>query len=89
MTYLIVNKIFQKKKKIEKILSANATVSGIINNILYAIMHLEKFQILNKSKYINLFFFFFGKISCKTFNYENKSILSRLENDNVLKKFQD
>ena len=62
MTYLIVNKIFQKKKKkIEKILSANATVSGIINNILYAIMHLEKFQILNKIKYINIFFFFLVK----------------------------
>ena len=53
-------------------------MTSIVNNILYAIDTFETIQLLDKIKYIyGCLFFFFGKISCKTFKSENKSIPSR------------
>jgi hypothetical protein len=64
-------------------------VTCIVNNILYAIDALEKtIQILDKLSISFVVFFSFGKISCKTFNSENKSISSRPENYHVLKNFK-
>jgi uncharacterized protein (DUF697 family) len=62
----------------EKLLSANATMIGIVNNILYIIDAFGKqFKSFIKLGISVAFFFSFGKISCKTFNYENKSIPSK------------
>ena len=55
----------------------DATVTSIVNNILYATqqeMHLEQFNSLIKLSIFVTVFFSFGKITCKTFKSENKSI---------------
>ena len=55
----------------------DATVTSIVNNILYATqqeMHLEQFNSLIKLSIFVIVFFSFGKISCKTFKSENKLI---------------
>ena len=54
-------------------------------------MYLEQFNSLIKlSIFVAVFFFFFYKISCKTFKPENKLIQSRSKkNYQVLKNLQD
>jgi hypothetical protein len=52
----------------------DATVTSIVNNILYAIDAFGTIQFLLK---LSTVFFSFGKISGKTFKSENKSIPSR------------
>ena len=54
---------------------------SIVNNILYAI---DAFGIIQL--YLSLSFFSFGKISCKTFKYENKSIPLRSKKLSSFKK---
>ena len=76
MTLLIASKIFYNFN-FEKILSTDATVTSIVNNILYAIDVFGTIQFLDKIKYICCCHFSFDKISCKTFKFENKSISSK------------
>jgi hypothetical protein len=52
----------------------DAIVTSIVNNIIYAIDAFGTIHFLNKIKYICHCLFFFGKISCKTFKSENKSM---------------
>ena len=52
-------------------------MTSIVNNILYAIDDLEQFNSLIKLSIFVVVFFSFGKISCKTFKSENKSIPTR------------
>jgi hypothetical protein len=61
---------------------------SIVNNILYTIDAFGTIQFLDKIKYICrcFFFFFLGKISCKTFKSENKSIPSRSKKLSSFKK---
>ena len=49
-------------------------------------MHLEQFNFLIKLSIFVAVFFSFGKISCKTFKYENKSVPSRLKKLSGFKK---
>ena len=58
---------------------------NIVNNILYAIDTFGTIQFFDKIKYI-CHFFFVGKISCKAFMSENKSIPSRSKKLSGFKK---
>ena len=65
-------------------------MTSIVNNILYIIDALEQFNSLIKLSIFVVVFFSFGKISCKTFKFENKSILKKKKkNYQVLKTYQD
>jgi hypothetical protein len=64
-------------------------VTTIVNNILYAIDAFGIIQFLDKIKYICRFFFFFGKISCKTFSLKINQYHQDQKHYQVLKNLQD
>ena len=52
-------------------------------------MYLEQFNSLIKLSIFVAVFFSFGKISCKSFKFENESIHQDKKNYQVLKNLQD
>ena len=67
----------------------DATVTSIVNNILYAIDAFGMIQFLNKIKYICRFFFFLIKSIVRLLSLKINQYHQDQKNYQVLKNFQD